>query len=345
MKIIQSDEHLETYIGSIENEKELAIDTEFKRVNTYNPILCLVQIATRNEAVCIDVLSVKNLKPLFEKLYRNDTLWIVHSARQDIEAFFCLSNQLPRQLFDTQIAASLINFPSQISYQSLTEQLQGVYLEKEFTRLDWTTRPLPNGAIKYALDDVIYLLKNYHYLVKELSLSNKTSWNLEESEKLLDSSLYRTPINQSWKKVKGLARLPIKAQLSATKLSAYREHIAQTENKPRKWIMSDEKLNNYALGKEPMDSKTLDKFDRFIKEHPDTNNINLLAKDNNPPTQKEKEQKKKIQKLIEMKSNQYNLQPEVIANTKSIMKYIRGDNSVCFCSGWRHSLLKEELKC
>ncbi len=109
--------------------------------------------------------------------------------------------------------------------------------------------------------------------------------------------------------------------------------------------MSDEKLNNYALGKEPMDSKTLDKFDRFIKEHPDTNNINLLAKDNNPPTQKEKEQKKKIQKLIEMKSNQYNLQPEVIANSKSIMKYIRGDNSVCFCSGWRHSLLKEELKC
>jgi ribonuclease D len=39
----------------------------------------------------------------------------------------------------------------------LTEILQGVRLEKAYTRLDWTTRPLPDGAIEYALDDVRYL--------------------------------------------------------------------------------------------------------------------------------------------------------------------------------------------
>jgi hypothetical protein len=49
----------------------------------------------------------------------------------------------------------------------LTEILQGVRLEKAYTRLDWTTRPLPDGAIEYALDDVRYLIKNYPILISD----------------------------------------------------------------------------------------------------------------------------------------------------------------------------------
>ncbi|MBT5286949.1 MAG: ribonuclease D, partial [Candidatus Thioglobus sp.] len=159
--MIQTPTQLRDFLHSIKDETELAIDTEFKRVNTYYPVLCLVQIATKKNTDCIDVLALDDLNPLFDKLYQDDCLWIVHSARQDIEALHYLSKQLPKQLFDTQIAASLVNYPAQISYQALTESLQNVHLEKAYTRLDWTIRPLPDEAIEYALDDVRYLLKNY----------------------------------------------------------------------------------------------------------------------------------------------------------------------------------------
>jgi len=35
---------------------------------------------------------------------------------------------------------------------------------------------------------------------------------------------------------------------------------------------------------------------------------------------------------------------EVIASSKSLLKYIRGDRSVMFCQGWRYDLLQEELE-
>jgi len=141
--LIQTTSQLERHLKTINSDSRLAIDTEFKRINTYYPELCLVQIATIHSAECIDVLSINDLEPLFEKLYHINTEWIVHSARQDIEALFHLSKRKPSSLFDTQIAASLLNYPLQISYQALTEILQGVQLDKSYTRFDWTTRPLP----------------------------------------------------------------------------------------------------------------------------------------------------------------------------------------------------------
>ena len=162
--MIQTKPQLERHLKTINSDSRLAIDTEFKRVNTYYPKLCLVQIATTHSVECIDVLLINDLEPLYEKLYHNQTEWVVHSARQDIEALYHLSKRIPVSLFDTQIAASLLNYPLQISYQALTEILQDVQLDKSFTRFDWTTRPLPANVVEYDFDDVIYLLPNFKTL-------------------------------------------------------------------------------------------------------------------------------------------------------------------------------------
>ncbi len=345
MNIIKSDAGLADFVESIRHEKELAIDTEFKRTSTYNPILCLIQIATKSKAACIDAISIKNLVPLFEKLYQDDTLWIVHSARQDIEALYCLSNKIPKQLFDTQIAASLLNFPIQISYQELTAELLDVHLEKAYTRLDWTTRPLPIKAIEYALDDVIYLIKNYYKLNDQLAIENKVEWVKEDSKELLNSSLYEMPIDQAWKKVKGIFRLPKQAQNKVAALSAFREYKAKNKNKPRKWILSDDQLIRCALGREKLSQNNEKQFKSFITNHPEINNVIIPVKQSKPPTEIEKQQKIQLQKLIKQKATKYNLPLEVIATNKSLLKYIRGDNSVSFCKGWRYKLLKKELEC
>lgn len=206
-QMIQTQTQLSQFLDLIKHETEPAIDTEFKRVNTYYPVLCLVQIATKSATDCIDILAIEDLNPLFEKLYQKDCLWIVHSARQDIEAMYYLSKQLPKCLFDTQIAASLLGHPMQISYQALTQVLQNVYLEKAYTRLDWTTRPLPDEALEYALDDVRYLLKNFYQLESQLKTEHKSHWIEQEGQLLLDIKLYNPDIKNAWKNVKGFSRL------------------------------------------------------------------------------------------------------------------------------------------
>ena len=342
--MIQTQAQLRDFLQTIQGETELAIDTEFKRVSTYYPVLCLVQIATKSATDCIDVLALDDLEPLFDKLYQNDCVWIVHSARQDIEAMHCLSGRLPQQLFDTQIAASLLNHPIQISYQALTESLQNVYLEKAYTRLDWTTRPLPEAAIEYALDDVRYLIKNYHQLKAQLQAENKLDWIVEEAQDLLNIDLYLPPIDQAWQRVKGLSRINKNAHVLAAQLAAWREHRAQANNKPRKWILADDALIAHALGKEKLSNKAQKSFDDFLTQHTDIQNIKISINKNKPPTKTEKSQKVVLQKLIQEKANQYNLAIEVMASSKSLLKYIRGDRSVMFCQGWRYHLLQEELE-
>ncbi len=342
--MIQTQDQLNDFMSAIQSETELAIDTEFKRVNTYYPVLCLVQIATNSATDCIDVLALSDLEPLFEKLYQDGSIWIVHSARQDIEAMYCLSKRLPKQLFDTQIAASLLNHPMQISYQALTEALQNVYLDKAYTRLDWTTRPLPKEAIEYALDDVRYLLKNYHQLNAQLKDENKLDWITEEAQSLLDIDLYLPPINQAWQRVKGLSHINKNAHSLAAQLAAWRECQAQTNNKPRKWILADDVLISHALAKERLSNKAQKSFDSFLHQHTDIQNITIDLEKNKPPTKTEKAQKLVLQKLIQEKANQYNLTIEVMASSKSLLKYIRGDRTVMFCQGWRYHLLQKELE-
>ena len=60
--LIKNDEQLEKYLKNINNDAILGIDTEFRRIDSYSPELCLIQIASKNHLECIDVLSLNNLE-------------------------------------------------------------------------------------------------------------------------------------------------------------------------------------------------------------------------------------------------------------------------------------------
>jgi len=342
--LIQTRPKLEHYLKTINGDSRIAIDTEFKRVNTYYPKLCLVQIATSHSAECIDALSINDLEPLFNKLYHNQTEWVVHSARQDIEALYHLSKRIPSLLFDTQIAASLLNYPLQISYKALTAILQDVHLDKIHTRYDWTKRPLPKEVVEYGLDDVRYLLPNFEKLKHELTISKKIEWLDEETRFLLDQELYEPSIEQICYKTKGLSQLEKKFRDKAIKLAAWRENNAQQKNKPRKWIMSDEKLLDYACGKSKLSTRSQKLFDDFVKESSANLTLSELLTPQKPLTSSEKNKKNELQRIINSIAESYNLPPEVISTSKSLIRFMRGDLSSPLCSGWRAKLFnKEEL--
>ena len=338
--MINTQKQLQNFLNAISGDSLLAIDTEFKRINTYYPELCLVQIATNNFIECIDILAIKDLKQLFEKLYHIDSKWVVHSGRQDIEALFLLSNRIPLSIFDTQIAASLLNFPLQVSYQSLTHELQNIYLEKKHTRFDWTSRPLPKDVLEYALDDVRYLLPNYRILKDKLDSENKTQWLDEETTFLLDQKLYEPNIEQICKKTKGLSKIDSQSQKQAIKLVYWRESTAQKENKPRKWIMSDEKLLDYACGKNNLSVSSKKLFDKFTSHNLKKSTFSKAFHPQKPLSNDEKLKKNELQNLINELALKYNLPPELICSAKSLVKFIRGDSESPLKKGWRSKILK-----
>jgi len=61
-------------------------------------------------------------------------------------------------------------------------------------------------------------------------------------------------------------------------------------------------------------------------------------------TSSEKRKKNELQRIINSIAEAYNLPPEVISTSKSLIRFMRGDLSAPLCNGWRSKIFnKEEL--
>lgn len=224
----------------------LAVDTEFVRVDTYYPKLCLIQIGDGQNNVCIDTVAITDLSPLFELLARKDILKIFHSGSQDLEIFVQLTGACPAPLFDTQIAATLLGLGDQIGYAPLVEKLLGIVLDKSLTRTDWSRRPLSAAELDYAALDVKHLATLYPMLKEQLAACGRLSWLEEDCARGTNPDFYRVRPEDAWRKLKGLPRLPAQAQVLAAALCEWRETTAQQRNRPRKWIIEDDAIYRMA---------------------------------------------------------------------------------------------------
>ena len=69
--LITKTEELARLVERLSVQPFIAVDTEFMRENTYWPDLCLIQIASTEEAAAIDPKADLDLKPLLELLVGN----------------------------------------------------------------------------------------------------------------------------------------------------------------------------------------------------------------------------------------------------------------------------------
>ena len=220
----------------------LALDTEFVRERTYYPKLCLIQVAVPGHIYCIDPLAIDELASLMRIIVRDSKLKIFHSARQDLEILFGLVGDVPRPIFDTQIAASLIGFPDQVGYGALVENLCGAKLDKSQTRTDWMRRPLSPPQIEYAAADVRYLEPMREKLSRRLEAANRIEWLEQEIQGLYSPALYQIDPGQAWRRVKGISSLTGLSLSVAQDLARWREHTAQRDDLPRGWVLRDDGL-------------------------------------------------------------------------------------------------------
>ena len=257
-ELIASSSSMDNLLERLRDSKLLAVDTEFFRETSYYPELALVQIATESIVACIDPLAF-DAKPALRKILLDQQITkIFHSCSQDMEVLFYYLGDIPRTIYDTQIANALISEQHQISYAALVENELGIQLDKSRTRTNWLRRPLSDKQIQYAGDDVFYLYQLHNILDEKLLNSDRQSWFDEESLALSsDSNSFQLATDKLWKRVKGATRLK-RSQLAIVQaIAQWRESLAQEKNLTRKRVLSDDIVIGLAL-KSPENISALD---------------------------------------------------------------------------------------
>src|SRR4051794_25535552 len=209
--LITTSEELKALVDRLAAHPFVAVDTEFMRENTYWPDLCLIQVASPDEAAAIDPKAEGiDLKPLLDLFVKNEeVLKVFHAGGQDLEIIHNLTGKVPHPLFDTQIAAMALGHGEQIGYSNLIESLLGHSLDKGARFTDWGRRPLDKRQIDYAIADVTHLVTVFPRMVEKLRKTGRGAWLDEEMERLANPSNFAFAPGDAWKRLKLPSRNPL----------------------------------------------------------------------------------------------------------------------------------------
>ncbi len=334
----------------------IGLDTEFLRERTYRAQLCLVQVATADEARCIDPLALTDLSALARVLQAESVLKVMHASRQDLEVLLPAAG-LARPVFDTQIAASLTGLPAQVGYAEAVRRFLGRELDKSHTRTDWSRRPLSREQLEYALDDVRYLLPLASRLQEELARLGRLEWLEEELAALADPGALSVSPEDAWLRLKGLRSLDPGRERLARGLAAWRERAALEHDRPRGWILDDAVLREIVL-QVPRTRTALGAIPQIPAGLVKRRGAELLecierAQVPLPPPplpgrqRPDPERAALIRKLIgisQAAAQELNLVPEVLATRRDIEQLADGRPDGPLLRGWRRSVLGERLR-
>ena len=358
IEYIDKPEQLTDLCDRIKREPWIALDTEFLREKTYYPVFCLLQIATPEWVVCVDPIALADLSELFEAINNPGIIKVLHSCRQDLEIFYQETGKVTTPVFDTQIAAPLLGFQENPGYAMLVSSFLNINLSKAHTRTDWTIRPLSEAQIQYAADDVIYLCKIYQIICQKLEALDRLDWLEKDFELLKDVELYQvSPVN-AWQKVKGRNRLTGKQLSIVQALSKWREEAAQSENRPKNWLIRDDLLLELAkLQPETVDDlnkirsineRTVRRYGKVICRLINESKQRVpIPADNKKAAKKTPKQEAVLDVLtavVRMRADENSLNPIILASRKDLEKMLLDEQQSSLLLGWRYSMVGKELQ-
>jgi len=356
--IIDSPDLLESFCREMGSATLMAIDTEFVRVKTYYPRFCLMQVSSGGNVYCID--------PLYENpdwgslggvLCAPEKTTVFHAARQDIEVLYQTFDDVPRRVFDTQVAAAMAGLGDQIGYANLVEIVTGRALAKAHTRTDWCQRPLSRDQITYAVDDVRYLETIFHHLGSELDKRGRLGWVYEECRPLSDVELYRSDPESAYKRVGHGDKLDPAAQCVLKELAIWRERTSQLMDLPRNWIVKDkilaliaqnlpdsrEKLANVEGVPEKFARRHGEQLVQLVRKVLRKGSYPVVWRKKLPLSPEQRALQKQILNCLKRVAADSGISPGVLGSRHDVDRLVRGSRDVNLLSGWRAQLLGSEL--
>jgi ribonuclease D len=230
---IETSAELEGLLSAHRGHEQVAVDTEFRRRDTFYPQVALLQLCWGGAAYLVDPLQLDELDALRGFLTDPAQIKCLHSASEDLEVFEHWLQVLPSPLFDTQRAAALLGLGGGLGYRAIVAQFFEVDLPKEETQSDWLQRPLTPSQAEYAAQDVSYLYPIGVQLLERAEAMGRKGWILEEGARMTPGG--KPPLS----KFKTAYRLPPKQQAVLAAVVNWRETEARQLDRPRSWILND----------------------------------------------------------------------------------------------------------
>jgi ribonuclease D len=341
--------------------KWICFDTEFMGEKRFVTLLCLIQIASEHGYYLIDSIKIKDLSPLIELIEDEHITKITHAGDNDFRLFNILFGSLPKNVFDTQMAAGFVGYKYPVSFQKLLDSELNVRVGKGFTVTDWSKRPFSPKQIKYALNDVIYLYDLWQSLAGQLREAGRQTWVEEECEALEKAAYYaQSPYKEAFNS-NIIQSLQSKQQLFLIRLYAWRTDEARAKNYSREMILpgkligaiiraasggrdalrgnrrlpertiarhGETFLTLYNQEPTPEELKVLDMIPRKSSEHPQQDIVNEM-----------------LHLLIKYKCFEENLSIN-LAMPRTMLKKLKADKNYfedALETGWRKEFLGEEI--
>jgi len=336
----------------------VTVDTEFLRESTYYPQLCVLQMASTDEAIVVDALANGlDLAPFFTLMTNEQVVKVFHAARQDIEIVWHRASLIPHPIFDTQVAAMVLGYGDSISYDQLVQRITGDMLDKSHRFTDWTRRPLSRAQLEYAVSDVTHLRDVYQKLLADLGRRGRTDWVNEEMDVLTSPETYKLEPDNAWLRLRTRVRKPRELAV-LIEVAAWREREAKSRDVPRQRVLKDDLVADIAI-QAPVTIEKLASLralpkgferSRWGQEIPDLvkrglardpKTLPLIERHKPAPNGTATVELLKV--LLRMTSEQHAVAAKVIATVDDLERIAADDNAdVPALKGWRRELFGEK---
>lgn len=358
---IDTPEQLQQFAADNASVDWMGYDTEFIGEKRFYTLLCLIQVSTEHGYYLIDPIAIKDIQPFLGFLENPAIIKITHAGDNDYRLLNSQFGTVPKNLFDTQVAAGFIGHRFPTSFAKLVEAEVGEQLGKGYAVTDWAQRPMSAKQIKYALNDVIYLRELYDTIMGKLAENGRQEWALEECNLMGDPAYYYRDPNHEFLNSNVARSARTKERIFLLRLYAWRRETAEKKNYSKEMILQSKIISQLARGvkggKESMrqnrrlPQRTVDRFgDMFVGMYTD------------PPSDEEMKIAKSIQRLsqedeeddmiVEMlylimkyRARQADISHALVMPRNSIRR-MKQDPSIrqsILGSGWRSELLGEDF--
>lgn len=271
---------LADFLPKLETVERVAIDTEADSLHCYREKLCLLQISIRGHDVIVDPLANVDLGPLRATLEQKEI--VLHGADYDLRLLRRNMDLVPKQIFDTVIAARMLGI-REFSYAALVKRYFEIELAKGSQKANWAQRPLSKKMEEYARNDTRYLLPLAERLESELQSRGRMEWFHQSCQRALEQAAIdrERDLDEAWR-ISGAGALRGRAAAVLRELWNWREREAEAVDRPPFHILQNRELihsaEKFAHGETPDYKHFSDRRRRAFREAASCG-LNLPEKD------------------------------------------------------------------
>jgi len=246
--LVQSQPELEALFARLRSAPLLAVDTEAASFHRFIDRVYLLQISSRDETAVVDPLAIDSLAPLAEVLADPAVEIVFHDADYDLRLLDREYGFRATNIFDTRVAAQLLNEPG-VGLAALLEKYLGVRLDKRFQRADWSARPLSPEMLEYAASDTRHLPELRDILKGRLEAQGRLAWAEEEFALLDELRWSQSDGEPGYLRLKGAKALKGRELAILRELFEWREGVAQRSDRATFRVLNNEPM--LAMAKQP----------------------------------------------------------------------------------------------